>query len=110
MNSRGCKSGSALRTIGEVSKIVDLPSYVIRFWEGSFSKLKPLKYNNRRYYTLQNIELLKQIKDLLYNKGYTIKGAAVYINSPISKVSFPSLEETMSKLINARNRLSDLLK
>lgn len=103
------KAEKALRTIGEVSKILSVPNHVIRFWEENFSKLKPVKYNGRRYYSQKDINLLKRIKDLLYNQGYSIKGAAIYLKSPISKVELPSLEETMEKLIAARDKLSQLL-
>lgn len=103
------KSEKALRTIGEVSKILSVPNHVLRFWEESFSRLKPVKYNGRRYYSQKDIILLKEIKDLLYNQEYSIKGAAIYLKSPISKVDIPSLEDTMEKLIQARDKLSQLL-
>lgn len=109
MKVNNLKSENALRTIGEVAQILSVPTHVIRFWEENFSKLKPVKYNNRRYYSKENIKLLKQIKDLLYNQGYSLKGAAIYIKSPISKITAPLLEETMHKLIKARDRLSSLL-
>lgn len=103
------KSDKALRTIGEVAKILAVPTHVIRFWEKNFPRLKPVKYNGRRYYSADNIHLLKEIKDLLYNQGYSVKGAALYLKSPISKIALPSLEDTMSKLIQARDRLVTLL-
>ena len=103
------KADKALRTIGEAAKILTVPTHVIRFWEENFSKLKPVKYNGRRYYSADNINLLKEIKDLLYNQGYSVKGAALYLKSPISKIELPSLEDTMAKLIQARDRLSALL-
>ncbi len=103
------KAEKALRTIGEVSKILSVPSHVIRFWEENFPQLKPVKYNGRRYYSQKDINLLKKIKDLLYNQEYSIKGAAVYLKSPISKLEIPSLEETMEKLIKAREKLNQLL-
>lgn len=103
------KAEKALRTIGEVSKILSVPNHVIRFWEENFSQLKPVKYNGRRYYSQKDIKILKRIKDLLYNQEYSIKGAAIYLKSPISKVELPSLEETMEKLIKARDKLIQLL-
>ena len=103
------KSDKALRTIGEAAKILEVPTHVIRFWEENFSRLKPVKYNGRRYYSSDNIRLLKEIKDLLYNQGYSVKGAALYLKSPISKIELPSLEDTMNKLIQARDRLTALL-
>lgn len=103
------KAEKALRTIGEVAEILSVPSHVVRFWEENFSKLKPVKYNGRRYYSTENIKLLKEIKDLLYNQGYSIKGANLYLKSPVSKIKLPSLEDTMTRLIQARDKLSALL-
>ena len=70
------KSPTALRTISEASEILDVPQHVLRFWETKFSQIKPLKRNGgRRFYRPQDIDVLQQIKHLLYNQGYTIKGA-----------------------------------
>ena len=70
------KSPTALRTISEVAEILDVPQHVLRFWETKFSQIKPLKRNGgRRFYRPQDIDVLQQIKHLLYNQGYTIKGA-----------------------------------
>jgi DNA-binding transcriptional MerR regulator len=69
------KSASAFRTISEVAKELDLSQHVLRFWETKFQNVKPLKRGGgRRYYRPEDIVLLKQIRDLLYNDGYTIKG------------------------------------
>ena len=103
------KAENALRTIGEVAEMLSVPSHVLRFWEENFSKLKPIKYNGRRYYSAKNIDLLKEIKDLLYNQGYSVKGAALYLKSPLSKIDIPSLEETMERLIRARDKLSKMI-
>lgn len=75
-DSRKDKSPSALRTISEASDMLDIPQHVLRFWETKFSQIKPLKRNGgRRFYRPQDLEVLQQIKHLLYNQGYTIKGA-----------------------------------
>jgi DNA-binding transcriptional MerR regulator len=103
------KSDNALRTIGEVSEMLAVPDHVLRFWEENFTKLKPKKYNGRRYYSAKDIELLEKIKDLLYNQGYSVKAAAIYLKSPLSKIELPSLEDTMQKLIAARDKLTALL-
>jgi len=69
------KSEEAFRTIGEVSRSLDLPQHVLRFWETRFSQLRPLKRGgNRRYYRPEDVELLRAIRTLLYDEGYTIKG------------------------------------
>ncbi|HOQ83310.1 MAG TPA: MerR family transcriptional regulator [Candidatus Syntrophosphaera thermopropionivorans] len=63
-------------TIGEVSNLLGVKPYVIRYWESEFSFLKPRKESGRiRKYTEENIELLRKIQDLLYNQHYTIEGA-----------------------------------
>lgn len=70
------KSATALRTISEASEALDVPQHVLRFWETKFSQIKPLKRNGgRRFYRPQDLEILAQIKHLLYSQGYTIKGA-----------------------------------
>lgn len=75
-DSRKDKSPNALRTISEASEALDVPQHVLRFWETKFSQIKPLKRNGgRRFYRPQDLDVLQQIKHLLYNQGYTIKGA-----------------------------------
>lgn len=70
------KSPTALRTISEAAEMIDVPQHVLRFWETKFSQIKPLKRNGgRRFYRPQDIDVLHQIKHLLYSQGYTIKGA-----------------------------------
>ena len=63
-------------TISEASDLCEVEAHVLRYWEQEFSQLKPLKRRgNRRYYQRHDVILIRQIKDLLYNNGYTIKGA-----------------------------------
>ena len=70
------KAPGAYQTISEVSVQLDVPAHVLRFWESKFSVLRPLKRSGgRRYYRTEDIQLLKSIKSLLYDEGYTIKGA-----------------------------------
>ncbi len=69
------KSPDAFRTISEVAGSLDLPQHVLRFWETRFSHIRPLKRGGgRRYYRPEDVELLRGIRHLLYNEGYTIKG------------------------------------
>lgn len=69
------KSDTAFRTISEVAGELDIPQHVLRFWEGRFNQIKPLKRaGGRRYYRPEDVELIKRIRDLLYSQGYTIKG------------------------------------
>jgi DNA-binding transcriptional MerR regulator len=69
------KSPDAFRTISEVAEDLDLPQHVLRFWETRFAQIKPMKRGGgRRYYRPQDIELIKGIRTMLYDQGYTIKG------------------------------------
>jgi len=73
--SKPTKSAEAFRTISEVAVELDLPQHVLRFWETKFSKLRPLKRGGgRRYYRPEDVALLRHIRSLLYDEGYTIKG------------------------------------
>ena len=69
------KAPEAFRTISEVAVELDVPKHVLRFWEGKFSQLRPLKRGGgRRYYRPEDLDLLRGIRQLLYGDGYTIKG------------------------------------
>lgn len=72
---RGGKAAGAFRTISEVAADLNVPQHVLRFWETRFSQIRPLKRaGGRRYYRPEDVELLRRIRELLYNNGYTIKG------------------------------------
>ena len=69
------KSPEAFRTISEAAEEIDLPQHVLRFWETRFAQIKPMKRGGgRRYYRPADVDLLKGIRHLLYDKGYTIRG------------------------------------
>lgn len=69
------KSPDAFRTISEVAAELDVPQHVLRFWESKFSQIRPLKRGGgRRYYRPEDVDLLRGVRTLLYNDGYTIKG------------------------------------
>lgn len=69
------KSPDAFRTISEAADELNLPQHVLRFWETRFSTIKPLKRGGgRRYYRPEDVLLLKGIRHLLYDQGFTIKG------------------------------------
>ncbi len=69
------KEPDAFRTISEVADDLDLPQHVLRFWETRFPQIKPMKRGGgRRYYRPEDVDLLKGIRHLLYDHGYTIKG------------------------------------
>ncbi len=69
------KSKAAFRTIAEVAEELGVATHVLRFWETKFPQIKPMKRNGgRRYYRPDDVEIVKTIKDFLYNKRYTIEG------------------------------------
>lgn len=69
------KADAAFRTIGEVAEQLDLPQHVLRFWEKKFHQVRPVKRNGgRRYYRSEDIALLGEIRVLLHEQGYTIRG------------------------------------
>lgn len=69
------KADAAFRTIGEAAEQLDLPQHVLRFWEKKFHQVRPVKRNGgRRYYRSEDIALLGEIRVLLHEQGYTIRG------------------------------------
>ena len=69
------KSPEAFRTISEVSVELDIPQHVLRFWEGRFTQVRPIKRaGGRRYYRPEDVDLLRGIRALLYSDGFTIRG------------------------------------
>ena len=63
-------------TISEASNLCNVEAHVLRYWEQEFSQLSPIKRRgNRRYYQRHDVMLIRHIKELLYENGYTIKGA-----------------------------------
>ena len=75
------KSSDAYKTIGEVSDLLKTPQHILRFWEESFSQVKPLKRKGgRRLYSESDINLLRRIKALLNDEGYSIRGVKNYLS------------------------------
>ncbi len=92
--------------ICEASKISGVEKYVLRFWESQFPMLSPRRQGNRRIYDNQDILLLRQIKILLYENNYTIKGAiSVLRNSRVENNAINQSSIT-SKLIILRDKLA----
>jgi DNA-binding transcriptional MerR regulator len=84
--SRTSKSATAYRTISEVADELRLAPHVLRFWETRFKQLTPLKrQGGRRFYRPQDIALLRRIKVLLYDEGYTIRGVQAYLKKNAKK-------------------------
>ena len=69
------KAADAFRTISEVADELEVPKHVLRFWENRFPQIKPMKRGGgRRYYRPADLDLLRGIRHLLHNEGFTIKG------------------------------------
>tara|TARA_Y100000768_G_scaffold326526_1_gene263876 strand:+ start:261 stop:596 length:336 start_codon:yes stop_codon:yes gene_type:complete len=96
-------------SIGEVSKMVSLKSYVLRYWETEFKQLTPPKNRaGNRTYRQKDIDLILQIKDLLYDKKFTIEGARSIISS--KKLDATSTEIMDRKIIiQLKNELQQIL-
>ena len=88
-----------LISISELSRILDFIdpvtkkplNHVVRYWEKEFKEIRPKKINNRRYYSIKQVEMIKMIKFLLKNKGLTIAGAKNLIKSNINKLDDANL-------------------
>ena len=73
-------------TIGEVSELFGVKPHVLRYWEQEFTQLKPVKRRgNRRYYQHHEVLLIRRIRELLYDEGFTINGARNRLDIPASK-------------------------
>ncbi len=97
--------------VGEVSAIVGVPAYVLRFWEAEFKKIKPKRSaSGQRLYRKSDIELILKIKHLLYEKKFTIQGARQHFkikpDEKKEKSSITTLNEIRMELKNMRDLIS----
>lgn len=81
-------------TIGEVSELCGVKPHVLRYWEQEFTQLKPLKRRgNRRYYQHHEVLLIRRIRELLYEHGFTINGARNRLDEPsVSSLKIPKVD------------------
>ena len=105
------KSNSAMRTIGEVSDLVDVPQHVLRFWEGKFKQINPRKSRGRRYYRVDDINIILKIKRLLYEEGYTIKGVQQNLSNNLknSQLTLTDNSKQGPKPVNMNEELNKVL-
>lgn len=95
-------------TIGEVSELCAVKPHVLRYWEQEFPELKPVKRRgNRRYYQRHDVLLIRQIRSLLYEKGYTIGGARQQLSSEEVKDDNNQSQQLVRQL---RTELEDVLR
>ncbi len=99
--------GKRYFTIGEVSELCGVKPHVLRYWEQEFPHLKPLKRRgNRRYYQRQDVILIRQIRNLLYEHGFTIGGARQRLSGEEAKVDVNQSQQIIRQL---RTELEDVL-
>ncbi len=91
------KYPSALKTIGEVSEDIGVATHVLRFWESKFQQITPQKRRGRRYYSANDINIIKTIKELLYDNGYTIKGVHKFLQDSKKLESLNALPSNANK-------------
>ena len=96
-------------TIGEVSDLCGVKAHVLRYWEQEFSQLKPVKRRgNRRYYQHHEVLLIRRIRELLYDKGFTINGARNQLGGQSSlEINAPKV---MKEVLISGDRLESLRK
>ena len=101
-------------TIGEVSDLCAVKPHVLRYWEQEFPMLKPVKRRgNRRYYQRKEVLLIRQIRHLLYEQGYTISGARAQLGGQSSTPESTSTvvqQDDQQVIQSMRKELEDLLK
>ena len=108
-------------TIGEVSELCGVKAHVLRYWEQEFTQLKPVKRSgNRRYYQHHEVMLIRRIRELLYEEGFTISGARNRLGNsggtssdsgetksstvaPTAVVNIPALRREISEIIGLLN-------
>lgn len=111
-------------TIGEVSELCGVKPHVLRYWEQEFTQLKPVKRRgNRRYYQHHEVLLIRRIRELLYEQGFTISGArnrledqgtasdagdrtnnSVTSSTTVPDINLPSLKRELRELLQLLNR------
>ena len=91
--------GKRYFTIGEVSDLCAVKPHVLRYWEQEFPHLKPLKRRgNRRYYQRQDVILIRQIRSLLYEHGFTIGGARQRLSGDDAKVDVNQSQQIIRQM------------
>jgi DNA-binding transcriptional MerR regulator len=86
-------------TIGEVSELCGVKPHVLRYWEQEFTQLKPVKRRgNRRYYQHHEVLLIRRIRELLYEEGFTISGARHRLDEPHAKTETATTEISQEKV------------
>ncbi|HEU4622728.1 MAG TPA: MerR family transcriptional regulator [Burkholderiaceae bacterium] len=109
-------------TIGEVSELCGVKPHVLRYWEQEFAQLRPVKRRgNRRYYQHQEVLLIRRIRELLYEQGFTISGARNRLDSrsdaraskfspiPVASIASERLVSTAATMPEVREELNAIM-
>jgi DNA-binding transcriptional MerR regulator len=100
--------GKRYFTIGEVSELCAVKPHVLRYWEQEFPQLKPVKRRgNRRYYQRQDVLVIRQIRSLLYDEGFTIGGARHRLTGDEAKNDISQSQQIIRQM---RLELEEILK
>ena len=100
--------GKRYFTIGEVSDLCAVKPHVLRYWEQEFPQLKPVKRRgNRRYYQRQDVLVIRQIRALLYEQGFTIGGARQRLDGEEAREDVTQTQQIVRQM---RTELEELLK
>ena len=98
-------------TIGEVSELCGVKPHVLRYWEQEFTELSPVKRRgNRRYYQRHEVLMIRQIRALLYEQGYTIGGARAHLLKDNAKEDSVRTKQLMHQMIAELEDILELLK
>jgi DNA-binding transcriptional MerR regulator len=99
-------------TIGEAGDLCRIKPHVLRYWEQEFSQLRPAKRRgNRRYYQYKDILIVRQIRKLLYEDGFTIEGARGQLSENVTEVTKSvAIDTTVKKIIIELENIVELLK
>lgn len=103
--------GKRYFTIGEVSELCVVKPHVLRYWEQEFPQLKPVKRRgNRRYYQRQDVLMIRQIRSLLYDQGYTIGGARLQLSGDDAREDASQTGQLVKQMITELEEVLMVLK
>ena len=103
--------GKRYFTIGEVSDLCAVKPHVLRYWEQEFPQLKPVKRRgNRRYYQRQDVLIIRQIRSLLYEQGFTIGGARQRLSGEEAREDSNQSQQIIRQLRNELEEVLDILR
>jgi len=103
--------GKRYFTIGEVSELCGVKPHVLRYWEQEFPQLKPVKRRgNRRYYQRHDVIMIRQIRSLLYEHGFTIGGARQRLDGGEAKEDANQSKQIVNQVVSELEELLEILK